>query len=85
MSLIRQGANELEDGWLGDWILSSGGLAAARWVAPSCPKSAGWGRWWPRSCKPLDAKGAALIRNRIPIRVDGSCVVRFRSVGGESM
>jgi hypothetical protein len=34
MSLIRQGANELEDGWLGDWILSSGGLAAARWVAP---------------------------------------------------
>jgi hypothetical protein len=36
MSLIRQGANELEDGWLGDWSLSSGGLAAARWVAPPC-------------------------------------------------
>jgi hypothetical protein len=30
MSLVRQGANELEDGWLGDWILSSGVLAAAR-------------------------------------------------------
>jgi hypothetical protein len=28
-----------------------------------------WGGWWPRLCESLDRRGAAQIRNGIPVRV----------------
>jgi hypothetical protein len=38
---IRRGTNELGNGGQGDRICNSGGLAAARWVAPSCVNAGG--------------------------------------------